>query len=114
MSGGEKVAMGAGLAAVGAGAYYLFGPKSKAHQKKVKMLAEKIKKEVAGEVKKAKAVTAPLYHKAVDVVSKNYAKQYKEHEKEIKALALKLKSEWKNADKAVKKAVKKVKSVAKK
>ena len=89
------VAVGAGIAAVGAGAYYLLGPKGKAHQKKATILMAKIKKEVQSEVKKAKKATAPLYHKAVDIVSENYAKQYKMHEKDIKAFAKKLKAEWK-------------------
>ena len=105
MSVGKKVAMGAGLAAVGAGMYYFFGPGAKVHQKKAKALVAKAKKEVEKEVKKAKAVTVPLYHKAVDAVSKNYAKQYKLHEKDVKALAAKVKSEWKGAQKVVKKAV---------
>lgn len=105
MSVGSKVALGAGVAALGAGAFYLLGPNAKAHQKKVSVLANKMKKEVTKEVKKAKAVTVPLYHKAVDTVSKNYAKQYKLHEKDINALAKKMKAEWKGAKKVVKKAV---------
>ncbi|MEK7471515.1 MAG: hypothetical protein AAB623_02600 [Patescibacteria group bacterium] len=106
MSVGSKVAIGTGLAAVGAGAFYLLGPNAKAHQKKMSALIGKMKKEVASEVRKAKVVTVPLYHKAVDIVSKNYAKQYKLHEKDIKAVANKLKAEWKGANKIVKKTVK--------
>ena len=116
MSGVEKVAIGAGVAALGAasaGAYYLFGPKAKAHQKKAEMLMAKMKKEVLSEAKKAKSATMPVYHKAVDVVSSNYAKQYKENGKEIKAFAKKLKSEWKGADKLVKKTVKDLKKKTK-
>lgn len=112
MSVGKKLAIGAGLAAVGAGAYYLLGPDAKAHQKKVLSLASKMKKEVAKEIKKAKAVTVPLYHKTVDTVSKNYAKQYKLHEKDIKAVAAKMKAEWKGAKKVVKKAVRVAKKTA--
>ena len=82
------------------------GPNAKAHQKKMSALIGKMKKEVASEVRKAKVVTVPLYHKAVDIVSKNYAKQYKLHEKDIKAVANKLKAEWKGANKIVKKTVK--------
>ena len=113
MSVGKKVAIGAGLAAVGAGAFYLLGPNAKVHQKKVSALAAKMKKEVTKEVKKAKAATMPLYHKAVDTVSKNYAKQYKLHEKDIKALASKMKAEWKGAGKVVKKTVRTLKKKAK-
>ena len=87
MSGGKIVAGVAGMAALGAGAYYFLGPKAKAHQKKAKVLMEKMKKEVEKEIKRAKEVTPPLYYKAIDVVSSNYAKQYKLHEKDIKAFA---------------------------
>ncbi len=102
---GKKVAAGVGLAVVGAGMYYFLGPNSKAHQKKAKVIVAKVKKEVEKEVKKAKAVTVPLYHKTVDAISKNYAKQYKLHEKDVKALAAKVKSEWSGAKRVVKKAV---------
>jgi uncharacterized protein HemX len=103
ISGGKIVAGVAGVAALGAGAYYLLGPKAKAHQKKAKVLLSKMEKEVAKKVKKVKEVTPPLYHQAVDSISKNYAKQYKLHEKDIKAFAEKMKSEWKKASKIIKK-----------
>ena len=106
MSGGKMMAMGASVAAAGAGAYYLFGPKAKTHQKKAKILLNKMEKEVASEIKKVKEVTPPLYHQAVDTISKNYARQYKLHEKDIQAFAKKLKSEWKKAGKVVKKPAK--------
>jgi len=106
MSGGKIVAGIAGVAALGAGAYYLLGPKAKAHQKKAKVLVEKMKKEVEKEIKKVKEITPPLYHQAVDSISKNYAEQYKLHEKDIKAFAEKMKSEWKGMKKIVKKPTK--------
>ncbi len=99
MSAGKKLMIGAGMAAVGAGAYYLLGPNGKARQKKAEALLAKMKKEVQSEIKKAKKVSTPLYHRAVDVISKNYAEQYKAHGKEIKAFAKKLKSEWKSISK---------------
>lgn len=107
MSGGGKIAIGAGVAAVGAGAYYLFGPKAKAHQKKAVTFMSKIKKDVEREVKKAKKITTPIYHDIVDTISSNYVKQYKIHEGDVKVFAKKLKSEWKGASKIVKKTVKK-------
>ncbi len=112
MSTGKKMAIGAGIVAIGAatgGAYYLLGPNAKEHQRKASALLKKMKKEVEREARKAKDVTLPLYHKAVDVVSKNYAKQYKAHEKDIKAFANKLKSELKSVNKVVKKSVGKIK-----
>ena len=50
MSKGKKVAIGAGIgagiAALSAGAYYFLGPKGKAHQKKAKALVAKYKPEI--------------------------------------------------------------------
>ena len=116
MSVGKKVAIGAGVAALSvasAGAYYLFGPKAKAHQKKASILMAKMKKEVVSEVKKAKNVTMPIYHNVVDKVSSNYVKQYKIHEGDAKAFAKKLKSEWKDMNKMAKKTVKDLKKKTK-
>ena len=93
ISEGKKVAIGAGIAAVtlaSAGAYYLLGPNKKAHQKKTHILMAKMEKELKSEIRKAKKLTMPLYHKAVDVIAENYSKQYKMHEKDIKAIAKKL------------------------
>jgi gas vesicle protein len=107
MSGGKMLAGVAGAAALGAGAYYLLGPDAKKHQKKVSVLAAKMKKEVEVEIKKAQKAGTPMYHKVVDMISENYAKQYQMHEPEIKALAKKLKSEWKSiSKKPTKKTVK--------
>lgn len=113
MSFSKEVAIGAGVAAAGAGAYYLFGPKGKQHQNKAKAWMVKMEKEVKMEFKKAKDITMPIYHKKVDALAKNYSKQYKEHKKEIDVLAKKLKGEWKNIKPKVKGVVKKVKKVVK-
>lgn len=97
MSAGKKVAIGAGVVAASAltaGAYYLLGPNAKAHQKKASVLMTKMEREVLSKIKKAKKMSLPIYHKAVDVVSENYAKQYKAHEKDIKIFAKQLKSKW--------------------
>jgi hypothetical protein len=113
MSGGKITATAAGMAAIGAGAYYLLGPNAKLHQKKAKALYAKMKTEVKKEIKKAKEITPPFYHKTIDTVSKNYAKQYKLHEKDIKTIAGKLKSEWANVSKTVKKTAKTLKKKSK-
>ncbi len=87
----------AGLAAIGAGAYYLLGPKSKAHQKKAKNLLKKMNDQIKEEVKAAKKFSTPLYHQAVDAISEKYAKEHAMYEKEIKALAKKLKGSKKKS-----------------
>jgi uncharacterized protein HemX len=71
MSVGKKIAIGAGVAAIGAGAYYLLGPKAKAHQKKVSVLANKAKKEAKKEMKEIKKEI-----KKVKTVSKKMIKQF--------------------------------------
>ncbi|MFA6177282.1 MAG: hypothetical protein WC694_00055 [Candidatus Paceibacterota bacterium] len=110
MSVGKKLTIGAvGVAAIGAagaGVYYLFGPKAKAHQKKAITFIAKIKKDVEKEVKTVKEVTVPIYNTIVDTVSSNYAKQYKLYEGDVKILAKKLKNEWREANKVAKKTVK--------
>lgn len=95
MSIGKKVSIGAGVTALGAGAYYLLGPNSKAHQKASLAVVSKMKKEITQKTKQAKDLTKSIYHKAVDTFVATYSKQYKIHKKDINALAKKLKSEWK-------------------
>ena len=55
MSTGKKVALGAGIAAVGAAGYYFLGPKGKEHQKKAKDWTEKTEKKVIDKIKKVEA-----------------------------------------------------------
>jgi len=108
ISAGKVAAIGAGVAVVGAGAYYLLGPKGKEHQKKIKGWMLTMKKEIDGEFKKAKNATTPVYHKTVDAIAKVYSQKHKEYSKEINAFAKTLK-----ATPAVKKASKVVKKVSK-
>ena len=79
ISKGKVLAAGVGLAALGAGAYYLLGPNKKAHQKKVKVLAKKVKKEfrkemkiMKGEVKKDTKKTKIVSKKVVQKAKKTF------------------------------------------
>lgn len=115
MSMGAEMAIGAGVAALGAGAYYLLGPNSKKHQKKAAVWMNKMEKEVKQKIAKAKKMSVPIYHQVVDAAAESYSKQYKAQEKEIKAFAKRLKGEWKVAEKkAVKKAIRTVKKATSK
>lgn len=105
------VAVSAGIAALGAGAYYLLGPDAKKNQKKVGAWMDTAEKEISAVVTKAKKVSEPIYHGLVDGLVAKYAKQYNLKEKEITAFAKHLKSEWKGA-KAV--ATKKIAATTKK
>lgn len=64
---GKVVAIGSGVAAVGAGLYYFLGPNGKDHQKKVKLLAGKIakaEKEIEKEWKNLKNKSGPVVKQA--------------------------------------------------
>ncbi len=114
MSVGAKVAIGAGVAAVGAGAYYFMGPDGKKHQKKAKAFAGKMEKEVMANMKKMKALGLPVYEEVVDAVAQKYSKEYKEHSADVLALAKNLKSKWASAEKSAKSTVNKAKKAVKK
>ncbi len=91
----KAVAVGAGLAAVAATAYFFFGPKAKAHQKQAKAWAIKMKGDVVEKLEAAREVTEPVYHKIIDGVAAEYAKRSKAGKAEISALAADLKKHWK-------------------
>ena len=83
VSAGKMVAIGAGLAAAGAGAYYMLGPNGKKHQKDAKKLINKVEKEI-------KTKAQPAIKKAEKEMMKQ-AKPYmqkakKEMEKTIKTV----------------------------
>lgn len=106
ISTGKIIAIGAGVAALGAGAYYFLGPNSKKHQQKAKVWMTKMEKEAESKMKKIKSVTGPIYRKTVDTLAETYSKQYKEHVPEIKAFAKHLKSSWKGVEKKAKPVIK--------
>lgn len=114
MSAGKAAAIGMGVAAVGAGAYYFLGPKGKQHQKKTKVWMVNMETEVEKRLKKAKVVTQPLYQEAIDALATAYSKRYKEHANEINAFAKKLKGEWKNVQRTARPTVKKAKRIIRK
>lgn len=76
---GKVVAIGSGVAAVGAGLYYFLGPNGKNHQKKVKLLAVKIakaEKEIEKEWKNLKNKSQPAI-KQVKKTAGKVARGYK-------------------------------------
>jgi gas vesicle protein len=113
-SAGKVIAIGAGLAALGAGAYYLLGPNGKANQKKAAAWMTKMKKEAQKKIGKIKNVSEPIYHNVLDTLAENYSKQYKQHVPEIKAFTKQLKSGWSEIKKEVKPIIKKAKKAVKK
>lgn len=121
----EKIEIGVGLTAAAvtaAGAYFLYGSKNAAKNRKaVKSWALKAKAEVLEKLEDAKEMSEAEYHELVNAVVGTYAgvrqatkgdiaafqKEMKDHWKAIEKVA-KPKKAAKKAKKAVKKAAKKV------
>ena len=61
MSVGNIATIGAGAAAVGAGAYYFLGPKGKQHRGKAKSWMVEMEKEIEKKLKKAKMPPKKLF-----------------------------------------------------
>ncbi|MBX4189382.1 hypothetical protein KW785_02185 [Candidatus Parcubacteria bacterium] len=92
----QKVLVGAGLAAVAAGAYFFLGPNGKKHQKKMKGWMVKMKGEVLERLEDAREMTEPVYNEIIDGVAQTYSVANKVPKSEIVALATDLKRHWKN------------------
>jgi hypothetical protein len=112
-SAGKIMAVGAGVFALGAGAYYFLGPNGKKNQKKAKIWMVKMEKEAREKIAKIKNASEPVYYKTIDTLAKTYSQQYKEHAPEIASFAEYLKSSWKNMEKKRKPATRKTKKTKK-
>ena len=104
---GKTIAVTAGVAALTAGAYLLFGPAGKKNRKKIKGWAVKMKGEMIEKFEEMKEVTEPMYHKVVDEISAKYAKTKGITQEEVNETVAELKKHWKALAKDVKKLVKK-------
>jgi|AAFX01.1.fsa_nt_gi hypothetical protein len=98
----EEVLIGAGLAALAAGAYFFLGPKGKKHQKQMRGWMVKMKGEVLEKLEEAKEITEPIYNDIVDSVAKTNAVAGKIPQAEIKALAADLKRQWRSLNRSLK------------
>ncbi len=99
---GTALAIGAGVAALGAVTYFFFGPQGKKNQKKVKGWMIKMKGEVVEKLEQAKEVTQPIYNEIVDKVASTYSKASSVDKAELIKLATDLKRQWNNISKTVK------------
>ena len=109
---GKMVAVGAGIAALSAAAYVLFGPEGKKNRKAIRGWAIKMKGEVIEKLEAAKEITEPVYHEIVNKVSEKYGKLKNVDAEELAKAVEDLRKQWKNIvrdakPKAKKKAVKK-------
>jgi DNA-directed RNA polymerase subunit F len=101
------VAVGAGIAAAVAavaGAYFLYGAKDAAkNRKKVKAWSLKAKGEILEKLEKLSDVSEEVYNKIVDEVSEKYKKVKNIDQEDIEKFGKELKSHWRKMERDVKK-----------
>jgi hypothetical protein len=106
---GMLVGLGA-LAALSAGAYFLYGTKEGAKRRvKIKGWMLKAKGEVLEKLELLKEVNEEAYNKVIDTVTKKYAGLKHVDQNEFDALVTDLKKHWKNIKKHLDEATKKTK-----
>jgi gas vesicle protein len=111
------VGIGAGIAAISAAAYILFGPEGKKNRKAIRGWSVKMKGEIIEKFEQAKELTEPVYHQIVDSIKAKYAKLKNVDQKELEQVVTEIKKHWNTIkkDNAPKKKIKKVaKKAAKK
>ncbi len=112
---GKVVATLAGVAALSAAGYILFGPDGKKNRNKIRGWAVKMKGEMIEKLEEAKEITEPIYDRIVDEVSKKYAEAKNIDKAELAAVVNGLRKQWKNISAAGKAKVRSaVKKTAKK
>ena len=106
------IGIGAGVAALSAAAYVLFGPNGKKNQKAIKGWTIKMKGEIIEKFENAKELTEPVYHNIIDNIQTKYAKLKNVDPKELENVITEIKKHWKTLQKEAK--VKKSKVIKKK
>lgn len=92
---GTIVGVGAGVVALGAAAYLLFGPNGAKNRKAIRGWAVKMKGEIIEEFEKAKELTEPVYNNIVDKAQARYSKFNNVDKKELELLVKDIKKHWK-------------------
>lgn len=112
----EKVAIGAGIAALAvaavAGAYFLYGKNGVKNRKKISSWMLKAKGEALEKIEKLKDINEDIYHATVDTIADKYTKLKNTTPDEIMQFTKEMKSHWKSIKKDLTPKTKKV--VAKK
>lgn len=96
----------AGVAALGATAYYFFGPQGTKNQKKLKGWMIKMKGEIIEKIETAEGMTEDMYNTIIDSISKKYKDIEPE---ELEAFVSTLKKHWKSIARLAQSKVKKSK-----
>src|SRR4051812_21641427 len=90
----EKILIGAGVAALAAGAYFFRTDAGKKHAKKMRGWMDRMKGEVLEKIEEAGEVTEPVYREIVDTVANAQVVATKIPRSEILQLATDLKRQW--------------------
>lgn len=113
VSAGEVVGVGAGIAALAAASYILFGPQGKKNRKAIKGWTVKMKGEIIEKLEEAKEITEPVYHNIVDTIKAKYEKAKNVDQEDVDEVVAEIKKHWKALVKDSK-PKKKTKKVSKK
>lgn len=87
--------IGAGVAALSAAAYVLFGKDGKKNRKVIRGWAIKMKGEIIEKFENAKEITEPVYHQIIDDVQAKYAKLKNVDQAELISVINDIKKHWK-------------------
>ncbi|MEI7765503.1 MAG: hypothetical protein WCI93_02865 [bacterium] len=87
--------IGAGVAALSAAAFVLFGPEGKKNRKVIRGWAVKMKGEIIEKFENAKEITEPVYHEIIDNVQAKYAKLKNVDQEELTKTVAEIKKHWK-------------------
>lgn len=93
------IGIGAGVAALSAAAYVLFGPDGKKNRKIIRGWSVKMKGEIIEKFEKAKELTEPVYHEIIDNVQAKYAKLKDVDQAELVGVVNEIKKHWKTIKK---------------
>lgn len=91
----EIIGIGAGVAALGAAAFVLFGPEGKQNRKAIKGWSVKMKGEIIEKFEQAKELTEPVYHQIIDNAKAKYAKLKNVDQQELDKVVVDIKKHWK-------------------
>lgn len=93
------IGIGAGVAALSAAAYILFGPDGKKNRKAIRGWSVKMKGEIIEQFENTRELTEPVYNQIVDKVQAKYAKLKNIDPEELKAVVDEIKKHWKTLSK---------------
>ena len=111
---GKMAAAGAGIVALSAAAYLIFGPEGKKHRKDLKSWMVKLKAEVMEKMEEAGEITGPVYEAIVNEVSDKYKSLSGIDAAALAAEAGLLKKHWKMMQSEMRKKMASKKAPAKK